>query len=30
VVQTNEDDFRPGERVILTRGARTRIARAGS
>lgn len=28
VVQTNEDQFRPGERVVLTRGARTRIARA--
>ncbi len=28
VVQTNEDQFRPGERVALTRGARTRIARA--
>lgn len=27
VVQTNEDQFRPGERVVLTRGARTRIAR---
>ena len=27
VVQTNEDNFRPGERVVLTRGARTRIAR---
>ncbi len=27
VVQTNEDGFRPGERVALTRGARTRIAR---
>jgi len=30
VVQTNEDDFRPGERVVLTRGARTRIARVGA
>ena len=30
VVQTNEDNFRPGERVVLTRGARTRISRAGS
>ncbi|MCW3473086.1 outer membrane lipoprotein [Limobrevibacterium gyesilva] len=30
VVQTNEDGFRPGERVMLTRGARTRIARTGS
>ena len=29
VVQTNEEDFRPGERVILTRGARTRIGHAG-
>jgi outer membrane lipoprotein SlyB len=29
VVQTNEEAFRPGERVVLTRGARTRIARAG-
>ncbi len=28
VVQTNEDQFRPGERVVLTRGARTRIGRA--
>ncbi|MCX7382842.1 MAG: glycine zipper 2TM domain-containing protein [Alphaproteobacteria bacterium] len=28
VVQTNEEQFRPGERVVLTRGARTRIARA--
>ncbi len=27
VVQTNEEEFRPGERVVLTRGARTRIAR---
>jgi len=27
VVQTNEEDFRPSERVVLTRGARTRIAR---
>jgi outer membrane lipoprotein SlyB len=27
VVQTNEDNFRPGERVIITRGARTRLAR---
>ncbi len=26
VVQTNEDNFRPGERVILSRGARTRIS----
>lgn len=30
VVQTNEENFRVGERVVLTRGARTRIARAGS
>ncbi len=28
VVQTNEDNFQPGERVVLSRGARTRIARA--
>lgn len=28
VVQTNEENLRPGERVVLTRGARTRIARA--
>ncbi len=28
VVQTNEDGFRPGERVVLTRGARTRLQRA--
>ena len=27
VVQTNEDSFQPNERVVLTRGARTRIAR---
>ena len=27
VVQTNEDNFRPGERVIITRGARTRLGR---
>ncbi len=27
VVQTNEDNFRPGERVVLSRGARTRLAR---
>ena len=27
LVQTNEEQFRPGERVVLTRGARTRIAR---
>ena len=30
VVQTNEENFRVGERIVLTRGARTRIARAGS
>ncbi len=29
VVQTNEENFRIGERVMLTRGARTRIARTG-
>ena len=29
VVQTNEDNFRPGERVALSRGARTRMAHAG-
>ena len=28
VVQTNEEGFQAGERVVLTRGARTRIARA--
>jgi outer membrane lipoprotein SlyB len=28
VVQTNEENFQPNERVVLTRGARTRIARA--
>jgi outer membrane lipoprotein SlyB len=27
VVQTNEEGFQAGERVVLTRGARTRIAR---
>lgn len=27
VVQTNEEGFQSGERVVLTRGARTRIAR---
>ncbi len=27
VVQTNEDNFQPGERVAITRGARTRLAR---
>ena len=27
VVQTNEESFQPNERVVLTRGARTRIAR---
>ena len=26
VVQTNEENFRPGERVLLTRGARTRLS----
>jgi outer membrane lipoprotein SlyB len=30
VVQTNEDGLRPGERVVLTRGARARIARLAS
>jgi outer membrane lipoprotein SlyB len=29
VVQTNEDGFRPGDRVVLTRGARTRLQHAG-
>ena len=28
VVQTNEERFQAGERVVLTRGARTRIGRA--
>jgi len=28
VVQTNEDNFHPGERIVLSRGARTHIARA--
>ena len=28
VVQTNEEGFRPGDRVVLTRGARTHIAHA--
>jgi outer membrane lipoprotein SlyB len=28
VVQANEDNFQPGERVVITRGARTRLARA--
>lgn len=28
VVQTNEESFQPNERIVLTRGARTRIARA--
>lgn len=28
VVQNDESHFRPGDRVVLTRGARTRIARA--
>ena len=27
VVQTNDDNFHPGERVIVSRGARTRLAR---
>ena len=27
VVQTNEESFQPNERIVLTRGARTRIAR---
>jgi len=27
VVQSNQENFRPGERVLLTRGNRTRIAR---
>jgi outer membrane lipoprotein SlyB len=27
VVQTNEENFRPGERVVITRGARTRLSR---
>jgi outer membrane lipoprotein SlyB len=27
VVQTNEDNFHPGERIIISRGARTRLAR---
>ena len=30
VVQTNENNFQPGERIVLTRGARTRIARVSS
>jgi outer membrane lipoprotein SlyB len=30
VVQTNEENFAPGERVVLTRGARTRIAHYGA
>lgn len=28
VVQTNEENFHPGDRVVLTRGARTHIAHA--
>jgi len=28
VVQSNEDNFQPGQRVVLTRGARTRITHA--
>jgi outer membrane lipoprotein SlyB len=30
VVQTNEEGFQIGERIMLTRGARTRIARVGA
>lgn len=30
VVQSNELNFRLGERILLTRGARTRIARVGA
>ncbi len=30
VVQTNEDNFRPGDRIVLTRGARTRIGHVGA
>ncbi|ODU57063.1 MAG: hypothetical protein ABS99_05255 [Acetobacteraceae bacterium SCN 69-10] len=30
VVQTNEEQFREGDRVALTRGARTRIARVAN
>ena len=30
VVQTNEENFRPGERVVLTRGSRTRLGRAAN
>ncbi len=30
VVQDNAQDFRPGERVALSRGARLRLARSGS
>jgi outer membrane lipoprotein SlyB len=26
VVQTNEENFRPGQRIVLTRGDRTRLA----
>jgi outer membrane lipoprotein SlyB len=28
VVQTNEENFHPGERVVITRGARTRLSHA--
>ncbi len=30
VVQTNDGSLAPGQRVVLTRGTRTRIARAGA
>ena len=30
VVQSNEENFRPGDRVVLTRGARTRLGRVNS
>jgi outer membrane lipoprotein SlyB len=30
VVQTNEENFQPGERIVLTRGARTRIGHVGA
>ena len=30
VVQSNEENFRPGERVVLTRGSRTRLGRAAN
>ncbi len=29
IVQPNESDFRPGDRVIILRGARTHLARPG-